>query len=187
MERIKPIDLERAPIRRAFRGYHRNTVDLLLGRASKTIEELLSEEQRLKAENERLKAELEQYRALEATMKDALVLAQKAADETRAAAHKEAEAILERARLQSKKEQEDKAADIRRLNEEFQNLEREYRAFLGQYRALLAQQMEQVERLIAGQSPAPAVRPAVAAVEVEAETGESEPLEPGERQEAALS
>jgi hypothetical protein len=70
MERIKPIDLERAPILRAFRGYHRNTVDLLLGRASKTIEELLSEEQRLKAENERLKAELEQYRALEATMKD---------------------------------------------------------------------------------------------------------------------
>ncbi|MCX7800643.1 MAG: DivIVA domain-containing protein [Fimbriimonadales bacterium] len=162
MERIKPIDLERTPIRRAFRGYHRNTVDLLLGRASRTIEELLNEEQRLRAENERLKAELEQYRSLEATMKDALVLAQKAADETRAAAHKEAESILEKARLQARREQEDAAADIRRLNEEFQNLEREYRAFLGQYRSLLAQKLEELDRLIAGQTPAPAVRAAVA-------------------------
>ncbi len=187
MERIKPIDLERTPIRRSFRGYHRNTVDLLLGRASKTIEELLCEEQRLKAENERLRAELEQYRSLEATMKDALVLAQKAADETRAAAHKEAEAILERARLQSKREQEDRAADIRRLNEEFQNLEREYRAFLGQYRALLAQQMEQVDRLIAGQTPAPSVRSAVAAVEVETQPSGLERDEEAEGREAALS
>lgn len=170
MERIKPIDLERTPIRRAFRGYHRNTVDLLLGRASRTIEELLGEEQRLRAENERLKAELEQYRSLETTMKDALLLAQKAADETRAAAHKEAESIVEKARLQARRQQEDAAADIRRLNEEFQNLEREYRAFLGQYRSLLSQKLEELDRLISGQTPAPTVRAAVA-VSVETEEG----------------
>lgn len=97
MERLLPIDLERLTLRRAFRGYDRASVDQWLAHASAEIETLLHERDEARNANERLMAELGTHRAQEATLKDALLLAQKAADDTRALAHREAEQIIAQA------------------------------------------------------------------------------------------
>ncbi len=97
MERILPIDLERLTLRRTLRGYDRGSVDSWLASAAAEIETLIHERDDARDANERLTAELLGHRAQESTLKDALLLAQKAADDTRAVAHREAEQIVAQA------------------------------------------------------------------------------------------
>lgn len=94
MERLLPIDLERLTLRRALRGYERASVDQWLANASAEIETLLHERDEAREANARLQSELATHRAQESTLKDALLLATKAADETRALAHREADQII---------------------------------------------------------------------------------------------
>src|ERR1022692_2870126 len=99
MDRIMPIDLERVQLRKSFRGYETEKVDALLSGSAESLQALLVENASLREHVERQERELERVKLGENTLKDAIILAQKAADETRAAAHKHAEAILEEARL----------------------------------------------------------------------------------------
>jgi cell division initiation protein len=69
-------------------------VDDFLDQVLEDYEMLYRQNASLKDETARLKEEAERYRNLEDTLRNTLVLSQKAADETRANAQKEAELIL---------------------------------------------------------------------------------------------
>src|SRR5579871_4194617 len=96
-QRLTPIDILNLRFRRSLRGYSVADVDDFVRRVAGDLEAVLTE---YAAQKERLgvqERELAQYHAMEATLRDALVLAQKTADETRAAAHARAEASLHEA------------------------------------------------------------------------------------------
>jgi len=144
MERLTPLDIERAQLRTRMRGYDRAQVDLLLQRCSREIEHLLGENKRLQGYADSALTELEQLRSHESALKDALVLAQKAADETRANAHKEAELILEsarRAETTAKQEAEQQVVELRweveSLKRERDNLRFRIRAVIEEHLRLL--------------------------------------------------
>lgn len=136
MERILPIDLERLELRRSLRGYDRATVDEWLQKAALEIETLIKELQESRETGERQHAELERHRSQEATLKEALLLAQKAADETRAVAHREAEQIVERARLDAEAAHRAAADRLERLQDEIGRLRAEAVQLGGALRAL---------------------------------------------------
>lgn len=98
MERLSPIDLERTQLPKAMRGYEPGAVDALVQRAARELEEMLSENKNLRSEVYEMTRDLKRYRDQETMLTEALVLAQKTADEVKSAAKKEAELIVQEAR-----------------------------------------------------------------------------------------
>lgn len=145
MERLKPIDLDRAQLRRAMRGYDRSQVDELLKRAAKEIETLLAEVKAVTEESERARADVERFRAQEQTLKDAIVLAQKAADDTRAAAYREAELINQEAQRASAELQAQTQQRINDLRWEIERLHGEKQRFLKSFKALLQEHLRELD------------------------------------------
>ena len=140
MDRIMPIDLERVQLRKSFRGYETSKVDELIRASTDTLQSLLIENAALKEEMERQRQELDRTRLQENTLKDALLLAQKAADDTRAAAQRHAENIIEEARQAALAERismqqhvSEMRWDIERLKTERQRFESEFKALLDRY------------------------------------------------------
>lgn len=140
MDRIMPIDLERAKFRKSFRGYETSSVDQLIKGSAESLQSLLVENSSLREELERHRQELERTKLQENTLKDALILAQKAADETRAAAHKHGENILEEARqaalaerLALQQQVSEQRWDLERLRSERKHFEEEFKAMLDRY------------------------------------------------------
>ncbi len=93
-ERYTPIDILNLRFQRQFRGYAREEVEEFMRRIASDLEAALTECALQREKTAAYERELSQYRALETTMRDALVMAQKAADETRTAAHLQAELKL---------------------------------------------------------------------------------------------
>ena len=145
MDRIMPIDLERAEIRKTFRGYDTNTVDDLLRASARTIEILLSEAQQLREQNERQRFELDRTRADENTLKDTLVLAQKTADETRAAAQKHADAIIEEARQTALAERVACQQKLSEMRWEIEKMRHERSRFTEEMRDILTRQLRELD------------------------------------------
>ena len=83
MERITPIDLESARFPLVRKGYDTNAVDAMLRTASAELESMRRELAELRQRHEVEKKELELFRTKESTAADALILAQKTADDYR--------------------------------------------------------------------------------------------------------
>jgi cell division initiation protein len=171
LDRIKPIELDKATLPRVFRGYDPRSVHLLLERSSKEIEAVLTEQKLMRGEIDRLKAELQGYRGMESALKDALLVAQKAADETRANAHKEAELMLESARQGAYEEQHVLAGEVKSLMHQVDALHKERDRFQRQFRVLLEGHLHELDQLFESNIP---TTPSEAVISVvSAETPES--------------
>jgi cell division initiation protein len=137
MDRILPIDLERAQLRKSFRGYARKEVDTLLSGAADSMQQLLVENDRMRQEIEHLKVEVERVRQLESTIKDTLVLAQRAADDSKEAARREADAAIENARQIAVQERSQSQQQLSELKWELERLRIEKSRFTEEFRAML--------------------------------------------------
>src|SRR5688572_30252662 len=145
MDRIKPVDLERIRLRQVlFRGYDKEEVEELLSRVACELEILLRELRQAQDDSERQKGEIEAYRGQENTLKEALILAQKMADETRATAHKEAELIIGETRHKADKLSDDLQGKITDLRWELERLRLEKQKFLSRFRSLLDEYLREV-------------------------------------------
>ncbi|MCS6776746.1 MAG: DivIVA domain-containing protein, partial [Chthonomonadaceae bacterium] len=96
-ERLTPVDILNIHFSRRLRGYAVAEVDEFVRRVAADMEAVLTEVAQLRDRVAVLERELTQYRALETNMRDALVLAQKAAEETRTAAQAQAQARMQEA------------------------------------------------------------------------------------------
>ncbi len=136
MEKVTPLDLEHAQLPRAFRGYSMEAVDRILTSASRQLEAQIIEMKRLQTQLKVADDELARFRAQEATLNSALLLAQKAADETRALARKEADLIVEEARQEAKGVMREAHEALRNLKWEAERLARESEEFKRRFRSL---------------------------------------------------
>lgn len=137
MERVLPIDLDHAKLKRALRGYETEGVDRIIQSASRTLESLMHENASLKLQSSCLQNELEGYHAMESTLRDAIVLAQRTADETRSTAHRHADLIAEEARQSAISERAEVQRIITDLRIELDQLQQEKNRFQDDFRALL--------------------------------------------------
>jgi len=122
---------------RRLGGYDRPATDALLVRIAESFEDVWRERADLRDEIERLEGELARFRELEVLLRNTLVSAERSADELRAQAHREADVILDEARVRAREigggaesERERVRADIRRLKNVEAQMRAEYRAFL---------------------------------------------------------
>lgn len=147
MERMMPLDLERAELKRAFRGYDRTQVQALLQRGAKEMATLRSELDSLTQDMAKLRQEVDGFRAQENVLKEALILAQRTADETRASAHREADLITEDARQRVVETESQMQTKINDLRWELERLRLDKQKFLNQFRGMLEAQLRDIAEL----------------------------------------
>jgi len=133
MADITPTDIVNKVFRIAMRGYERNEVDDFLQQASDSLYRALEESQRLRAQMDDLRGQLQHYKDTEDLMKNALLLAERAADETRQRAHQDADLLRREAELALHTER----AALEELRQSKHRMVAEFRAVLQAHLALL--------------------------------------------------
>lgn len=117
MQRITPIDIQHKTFKKALQGYDRAEVDQFLDEIIETLEDDAQHRAALEAEIADLRERISHFKAMEESLQNTLVLAQRTADEVKASAHKEADLIKEQARIAAEREIAsftDSAAEARR-------------------------------------------------------------------------
>jgi len=102
--RITVVDIQHKTFKRALQGYERTEVDQFLDEIIETLEDEASARAALEAEIADLKERISHFKSMEESLQSTLLLAQRTADEVKAAAHKEADLIRQEAKLQSERE-----------------------------------------------------------------------------------
>ena len=117
MQKVNIIDIQHKSFKKALQGYDRTEVDHFLDEIIETLEDEASARAALEAEIADLRDRVSHFKAMEESLQNTLLLAQRTADETKASAHKEADLIRAEARIQIEKEvanYRDRADEARR-------------------------------------------------------------------------
>jgi cell division initiation protein len=104
VQKITPIDIQHKTFKKALQGYDRAEVDQFLDEIIETLEDDAQHIAALQAEINDLKERISHFKAMEESLQNTLVLAQRTADEVKASAHKEADLIKEQARIAAERE-----------------------------------------------------------------------------------
>lgn len=141
---LSPSDVCEMRFKRSLRGYDTTEVDRYLERVADVLEDLIGQVRSLKETVQEQKARIEEFRQMESTWRDALVSSQKFAEDTLAAARREANALLEEARLKRAQESmeayrlpEALTRDIQALEHQRARLRLEMLSILDTHRQLL--------------------------------------------------
>jgi cell division initiation protein len=134
---LTPVEIRHLRPKRRLFGYDRDGTDRLLDDVRVSFEVVWRERADLTEEVERLESELARFRELEVALRNTLVSAERASDELKAQAGREAELMLENARLNAREitaaaenERERLRTEIRRLKAVETDMRAGYRAFL---------------------------------------------------------
>jgi cell division initiation protein len=101
--KITPLDVQQKRFERALRGYERQEVEAFLSLVASEFEDLVRENMALREEAQRKDEVIADHRSRERALQETLVTAQKASQEIRDAARKEAEIAISEAELQADK------------------------------------------------------------------------------------
>lgn len=161
---LTPLDIQKKEFRRRLRGYCEEEVDEFLDQILEDYEMLYRQNVSLKDEVSRLKEETGRYQNLEETLRNTLVLAQKAADETRANAQKEADLIRAEAEARARALEEEGRQRLGDLTTRLKELQGKVDEYKAQTKALLLGAMAMLEtRSAVGKEAEPGAEGEVAA------------------------
>jgi cell division initiation protein len=104
MAKITVVDIQHKTFKKALQGYERTEVDQFLDEIIETLEDEAQMRAALQGEVSDLKERISHFKAMEESLQSTLLLAQRTADEVKAAAHKEADLIRQEARISAERE-----------------------------------------------------------------------------------
>ncbi len=104
MAKITIIDIQHKEFKKALQGYDRNEVNEFLDEIIETLEDEAQTRAALQGEIGDLRERISHFKAMEESLQSTLLLAQRTADEVKAAAHKEADLIKQEARISAERE-----------------------------------------------------------------------------------
>ena len=126
---ITPMDIENKEFKKGFRGYNEEEVDEFLDIVKEDFENLYRENLDLKEKLKLYQEQVSRYKSIEETLNATLITAQTAAEDTCSAANKKAKIIVEEAELKSKQIIEDCKERIIELQNQYDNLVKEFKIF----------------------------------------------------------
>ncbi|HXP94762.1 MAG TPA: DivIVA domain-containing protein [Candidatus Binatia bacterium] len=104
MPKITVIDVQHKTFKKSLQGYDRVEVDQFLDELIETLEDEAQARAALEAEVGDLKDRISHFKAMEESLQNTLLLAQRTADEVKANAHKEADLIKAEAKVSVERE-----------------------------------------------------------------------------------
>lgn len=139
---LTPLDIHNKEFTKGFRGYSEREVDEFLDAVVRDYDTILKENATLKEQIDALTGRLEQYRRLEETLQNTLVVAQETAEELRSNARRESDVIVREAQAEADRilrSGEERAQELARRLAQLQD---EVRAFRARARGLLVSQLD---------------------------------------------
>jgi cell division initiation protein len=131
--KVTPVDIKNQKFARTFRGYDPSEVDAFMEVVCSSLEELIKENSQLKEKLSSLESTLVGYQDLEGNLKQALVTAQKTAEEIRENAQKEAQLLMRETQIKAERNMEQSYEVLTGLKKQIadlRNLKKEYLARL---------------------------------------------------------
>ncbi|HEY7993285.1 MAG TPA: DivIVA domain-containing protein [Candidatus Eremiobacteraceae bacterium] len=142
--KITPLDIEHREFKKALQGYAREDVDQFLDEIIASMEEDIEARTALESKVADLEQRVSHFRAMEESLQSTLVLAQRTADELKAAAHKEVELIKQRANLDLdnelqaiRRQIEGARSELQRVLDHLESVKHDFRTFLTRHLALV--------------------------------------------------
>ena len=134
---LSPPEIQHQKLKSRLGSYDREDVDELLGNVAASYERVWHERDAARVRVAELEQQLQDYEELERLLRDSLVTGQRAAEEVKAEAAKQADALLEEARrkaevivAQAKRERDGVKAEIGRLRSVEQDVQERCRTLL---------------------------------------------------------
>jgi len=144
---ITPLEIRKQEFRKALRGYDPHEVKSFLEMVSTELENLLRENASLSERVKDLDGKIEDYRRMEKILQDTLTTTQRAADELKNGAKKEAETIIANARVEVQKYLKESQSELARIKEETKMVEHQRLLMVSEFRGLLESYLKLLERL----------------------------------------
>lgn len=135
------LDIANKEFKTSIRGYNQDEVDEFLDEVMRNYEVLIRENDELRQSTSGMGEKLEQYRALEQTLQNTLVVAQSTADDMKQAARKEAELIVREAEARARELIQKAEDQVERQRGEIDRLKRETEQFRARVKSLLESQL----------------------------------------------
>jgi len=142
---LTPLDVRRYDFGKAMRGYDPKRVEQFREQVADELERLTKATVELDTKAKGFHEQLRAFRERDKALNDALIAAQQLRGEVREQAEREAQLILREAQAEGERIIEAAKADVRRMEEELDNLDRSRRTYLAQMRTLIARQLSEVE------------------------------------------
>ena len=142
---LTPLDVRRYDFGRTLRGYDPERVEQFRQQVAEELERLTRQTQELEAKAKGFHEQLRAFRERDKALNDALIAAQQLRGEVREQAEREAQLILREAQAEGERIIENAKSEVRRMEEELDNLDRSRRSYLSQMRTLIARQLSEVE------------------------------------------
>ena len=127
---LTPVELRHARFARGFRGYRRGAVDELLSEAVESFEAVWRERADLADKVEQVEQDLVRYRELETLLRTTLVSAERAAQELKEQAARQARLVIDEAHAEARSITHRATAERERLVSECRRLRAQLRSAL---------------------------------------------------------
>jgi DivIVA domain-containing protein len=142
---LTPLDVRRYDFGRALRGYDPTRVDQFRDQVAEEMERLTRINQDLDQKARSFHEQLRAYRERDKALNDALVSAQQLRNDTREQAEREAQLIIREAEAQGERLLETARANVRKLEQELESLERARCVYLVQMRTFITRQLSELD------------------------------------------
>jgi cell division initiation protein len=143
---LAPSDLYDARFKRTVLGYKPSQVRESLDSVADDIERLIEQNRRLRFQLEQVQDQLGEYRRTEESLKNALVSSEKLRSEILSEARKEAELLVENARLEAKKVYQEAERTREAIKQEIARLALQKERFRAEFAAVIDAHRELLEK-----------------------------------------
>ena len=143
---VSKIDLLNKQFSRSLLGYSRMEVDQFLLELAEVMGDSADAQKEMKKKIKRLETALKEYRQRDETLRDTLMSTQKMVDDLKVAASKEAQLILDEARVKADATVQKGHNRLAQIHEEIEALKRTRSQFEIQLKGLISSHLELLER-----------------------------------------
>jgi len=144
---LTPLDIQKQDFAVSFRGYNADEVDDFLDMVGADYEKLYKENIELKDKVSSLQVAVEQYKNMETTLKDSIILAQNAAEEIKKNASERADNMMVDAQNKASDIMRQTNDDILARKKELADLQLEIDSYKAQIKNLCARVVELLEKM----------------------------------------
>lgn len=144
---LTPIDIQKQDFAVKMRGYSADEVDDFLDMVGTDYEKLYKENIELKDKVTALQESLEQYKAMEGTLRDSIILAQNAAEEIKKNAAERAENVINDAQIKASDVIRQTNDEILQKKKELSDIQLQFDEYKSQMKSMCARIEELLEKI----------------------------------------
>lgn len=143
---LTPIDIQKQDFDVSFRGYNADEVDDFLDLVGKDYEKLYKENMEMRDKISALQASVEQYKGMESSLKEAILLAQKSAEDIKKNASEKADNMVIDAQNRASDMMRQTNDDILAKKKELTDLQLEVESYKSQVKSLCTRVVELLDK-----------------------------------------